>query len=151
MMWGRAGYRHGIEGKARHRDRGLYRRGTSPFALPPTLDLPAFDPMASLPWLILAWHDVGGEGGAGVGRSGCQVKVVHRKGPGIIGSIAAMYVYLHMHMHVCFYYMPMSVSVYICVHVKAYVCMFNTQCMCIYSCLGVFACICECICMYASP
>ena len=40
-----------------------------------------------------------------------------------------MYVYLHMHnMHVCFY-MPMSVSVYICVHVKAYVCMFNTQCM----------------------
>ena len=55
---------HGTEGKARHMDRGLYRRGTSPSALPPTLDLPACDPMASLPWPILAWHEVrrGGRG-----------------------------------------------------------------------------------------
>ena len=50
--------RHGREGKARHRDRGLYRRGTSPPAPCFTLDLPASDPMASLPWLVLPWHEV---------------------------------------------------------------------------------------------
>ena len=62
---------HGTEGKARHMDRGLYRRVTSPSALPPTLGLPAFDPMASLPWLILAWHEVrGGGGGVGEGKPG---------------------------------------------------------------------------------
>ena len=56
--------RHGREGKARHRDRGLYRRGTSPPAPCFTLDLPASDPMASLPWLALPWHEVrGGEEG----------------------------------------------------------------------------------------
>ena len=54
-----------------HRDRGLYRSGTSPSALPPSLDLPASDPMASLPWLVLAWYEVGGEGGAGVSRTRC--------------------------------------------------------------------------------
>ena len=70
--------RHGREGKARHRDRGLYRRGTSPPAPCFTLDLPASDPMASLPWLVLAWYEVGGEGGAGVSRTRCQVKVGYR-------------------------------------------------------------------------
>ena len=56
--------RHGREGKARHRDRGLYRRETSPPAPCFTLDLPASDPMASLPWLVLPWHGVrGGEEG----------------------------------------------------------------------------------------
>ena len=56
--------RHGREGKARHRDRGLYRRGTSPPAPCFTLDLPASGPMASLPWLALSWHEVrGGEEG----------------------------------------------------------------------------------------
>ena len=56
--------RHGREGKARHRDRGLYRRETSPPAPCFTLDLPASDPMASLPWLALPWHEVrGGEEG----------------------------------------------------------------------------------------
>ena len=47
-------------------------------ALPPTLDLPASDPMASLPWPIPAWHGSGGEGEAGESRSGCQVKAGHR-------------------------------------------------------------------------
>ena len=47
-----------------HRDRGLYRRGTSPPAPCLTLELPASDPMASLPWLALPWHEVrGGEEG----------------------------------------------------------------------------------------
>ena len=61
-----------------HRDRGLCRRGTLPSALPPSLDLPASDPMASLPWLILAWYEVGELGGAGVSRTRCQVKVGYR-------------------------------------------------------------------------
>ena len=70
--------RHGREGKARHRDRGLYRRGTSPPAPCFTLDLPASDPMASLPWLVLPWHEVGGECGTGEGKPGCLGKVGYR-------------------------------------------------------------------------
>ena len=72
--------RHGREGKARHRDRGLYRRGTSPPAPCFTLDLPASDPMASLPWLVLPWHEVGGEGGTGEGKPGCLGKGGHMNG-----------------------------------------------------------------------
>ena len=66
---------------ARHRDRGLYRRGTSPPAPCVTLDLPASDPMGTLPWLILAWYEVTGvEGGGGEGTPGCLGKGGHMNG-----------------------------------------------------------------------
>ena len=72
--------RHGREGKARHRDRGLYRRGTSPPAPCFTLDLPASDPMASLPWLVLPWHEVRG---GKVGQERVSLGVWERLGIGI--------------------------------------------------------------------
>jgi len=41
------------------------------------LTCPPSDPMASLPWLILAWHEVRGGEGAGEGKPGYQGKGGH--------------------------------------------------------------------------